>query len=159
MKAKTTNTYRCWYELKKRVMAFDEKKTNPRRSILALDPRFISRDFFLKCVGPSPSNNHRIRMRDRSLGYVPGNIYWKDTSMEERQPHHVDLTGQRYGSWTVLGGYRMGRTSALYTCKCDCGTIRDVSATSLTRGGSRGCKFCAASRRLAALENNQRHKQ
>lgn len=162
MKVKTFDrrTYWHWYEIKKRVVARCKREGEPKRAVLAVDPRFISFDFFLECVGFCPDSNYRLRMYDRALGYVPGNIYWKDASKEKNQPHFVDLTGKRYGSWTVLGAYRMGRTSALYSCKCDCGTVRDVSATALTRGGSRGCKFCTASRRLAAsIEQQKGQKQ
>ena len=54
-----------------------------------------------------------------------------------------DLTGQRFGRWTVLGrgedkvcGNRKFRA---YTCVCDCGTVRDVTETSLLGGKSISC--------------------
>lgn len=55
-----------------------------------------------------------------------------------------DLTGQKFGRWTVL--YRgedrynkQGYPRIYWTCKCDCGTIRDVSAVSLVNKQSTSC--------------------
>ena len=54
-----------------------------------------------------------------------------------------DMTGQRFGRWTVLGmttrtstdGHR--RTACV--CRCECGKERVVYAQSLRSGQSRGC--------------------
>lgn len=54
-----------------------------------------------------------------------------------------DMTGQRFGRWTVLGmtaitstdGHK--RTACL--CRCDCGTERVVYAQSLRSGKSMSC--------------------
>jgi hypothetical protein len=54
-----------------------------------------------------------------------------------------DMTGQRFGKWTVLGmtartstdGHR--RTACL--CRCDCGTERVVYAQSLRGGLTKSC--------------------
>lgn len=52
----------------------------------------------------------------------------------------TDLTGRKYGSWAVLGRSKK-RINARYgwVCVCDCGTTRDVSKSSLTRGVSKSC--------------------
>ena len=60
-----------------------------------------------------------------------------------RRREFGDMTGQRFGRWTVLGmttrtstdGHK--RTACL--CRCDCGTERVVYAQSLRSGQSRGC--------------------
>ena len=54
-----------------------------------------------------------------------------------------DMTGQRFGRWTVLGmtartstdGHK--RTACL--CRCDCGTERVVYAQSLRNGLTKSC--------------------
>lgn len=54
-----------------------------------------------------------------------------------------DMTGQRFGRWTVLGmttkealdGHK--RTACL--CRCECGTERVVYAQSLRSGQTRSC--------------------
>lgn len=50
-----------------------------------------------------------------------------------------DLTGNRYGRLVVLSfaGRRGGKT--MWKCECDCGTIKDVSSSSLLSGYTRSC--------------------
>lgn len=64
--------------------------------------------------------------------------------------NRLDLTGQRFGSWSVL--QRADRQKTKYgeiywLCRCDCGTEKDVVAASLTKGLSRRCGIgqCSAS--------------
>lgn len=50
----------------------------------------------------------------------------------------IDMTGQRFGRWTVLfhsGGRK-------WQCRCDCGTEKAVDAGSLRSGTSSGCTCC-----------------
>lgn len=55
-----------------------------------------------------------------------------------------DLSGKRFGKWTVL--HRDGKILPVrWICKCDCGTIRSVSRASLC-GGSSSCGLCAEAR-------------
>lgn len=52
----------------------------------------------------------------------------------------IDLTGLRFGHWTVLKfADNQHGTELLWTCVCDCGTIKDVSGHSLKRGSSTSC--------------------
>ena len=53
----------------------------------------------------------------------------------------IDLTGQRFGMWTVLcEGEKRGKSgSVFWTCVCDCGTRKDISGGSLRRGESTSC--------------------
>lgn len=53
-----------------------------------------------------------------------------------------DLTGQKYGKWTVL--YRIQnptarKTATYWLCQCECGTIKPVDAISLTKHRSTSC--------------------
>ena len=63
-----------------------------------------------------------------------------DTKSCGCMPTKVDLTGQRFGKWTVLGdsGKRSGG-SVMWNCVCDCGESRKVSGCSLKRGRSSSC--------------------
>ena len=61
-------------------------------------------------------------------------------------PRLRDLTGQTFGRWTVLkrseNEYTSGGTpKVMWLCKCSCekGTIKAVSANSLTSGKSKSC--------------------
>lgn len=49
-----------------------------------------------------------------------------------------DYTGQRFGRLTALKRYKKGRYT-FYTCKCDCGSIKDINGTSLTGGITKSC--------------------
>lgn len=51
-----------------------------------------------------------------------------------------DLTGKRFGHWTVLErDYSIHKKNIHWVCKCDCGTIRSVAGTSLRSGISVSC--------------------
>ena len=58
-----------------------------------------------------------------------------------------DLTGQRFGKWTVLKKSENKRNistgETMYLCECDCGTIREVRRYSLVSEASKhcGCNF------------------
>lgn len=51
-----------------------------------------------------------------------------------------DLTGRRFGHWTVLGiGERSQSGRFRWRCKCDCGTEKDVFAHMMISGQSKSC--------------------
>jgi hypothetical protein len=64
----------------------------------------------------------------------------------------IDLTGQRFGNWTVLKRAETKRYRSWWTCKCDCGLVKDVSQSSLRRRETRGCKSCYAERLRSAAK-------
>lgn len=54
----------------------------------------------------------------------------------------IDLTGRVFGRWRVesRSARRCSRNrSALWTCRCECGTVKAVSSESLRQGLSRSC--------------------
>src|SRR5262245_42778540 len=55
--------------------------------------------------------------------------------------NHIDLTGQRFGRWTVIRPAEPhGKNrAATYLCRCDCGTERIVLAALLKSGKSKSC--------------------
>ena len=68
-----------------------------------------------------------------------------------------DLTGQRFGRWTVLERVRRSepRPNGSWTdwlCRCDCGTERLVDAKSLTTGASRSCGCATAEKAARRIE-------
>jgi hypothetical protein len=52
-----------------------------------------------------------------------------------------DLTGMRFGRWTVLGRARppRGRTGAFWSCRCECGGRGAVQGKSLSSGHNQSC--------------------
>lgn len=56
----------------------------------------------------------------------------------------IDLTGQRFGRWTVVGREpnrvgSSGHIKVMWLCKCDCGATRCVDSGSLRSGKSQSC--------------------
>jgi len=51
----------------------------------------------------------------------------------------IDLTGQRFGRWTVLKRVKGKRANAAWLCRCDCGTESSVYSDSLRSGKSKSC--------------------
>jgi len=63
--------------------------------------------------------------------------------MEGTDVRYADLTGQRFGRWTVTAKRRPGRHGgmphAAWLCQCDCGRKKWVALMSLRNGHSRSC--------------------
>lgn len=52
----------------------------------------------------------------------------------------LDLTGQRFGRFLVVGKESTGRRNAvIWKCKCDCGSVKLVAGTNLKSGHSKSC--------------------
>ena len=52
----------------------------------------------------------------------------------------VPMIGKRFGRWVVLKESQQRKYRAIfYLCECDCGTIKEVSGTSLRKGVSQSC--------------------
>ena len=64
----------------------------------------------------------------------------------------IDLTGQRFGRWTVIEeSDRRAKSGGRYwLCKCDCGTIKEVTQDSLRGGKSTNCG-CQGKERLGKM--------
>lgn len=52
-------------------------------------------------------------------------------------PEKMDLTGQRFGMLTVL--HESENRRSYWVCQCDCGNIREIIISSLTKGKSKSC--------------------
>jgi hypothetical protein len=66
----------------------------------------------------------------------------------------IDLTGQRFGRWTVM--HQTGFASngkALWGCECTCGTRRIVRGDNLRSGESKSCG--CLNRELAAARTRR----
>lgn len=52
-----------------------------------------------------------------------------------------DITGKKFGYWTVLGRApnSIGRTDSNWWCQCDCGNIKSVRKDQLESGSSKSC--------------------
>lgn len=50
-----------------------------------------------------------------------------------------DMTGQRFGRWTVLERAGTGKRTALWLCQCECGTRRVIQGGALRFGSTYSC--------------------
>ena len=51
----------------------------------------------------------------------------------------MDLTGQKFGRWTVLERDLSKKGTAYWICECECGTKKSVCGSSLRGGVSSSC--------------------
>jgi len=58
---------------------------------------------------------------------------------------HKDLTGQQFGSWTVLGkvDQRSKNGSIRWRVKCACGEEKLLTTSTLNSGASKSCRRCS----------------
>ena len=59
-------------------------------------------------------------------------------------PNFIDLTGQRFGRWTVISRAddhftKSGIRVTMWNCVCDCGTHKVVMGNSLRKGTTQSC--------------------
>lgn len=61
-----------------------------------------------------------------------------------------DHTGKKYGKWTVISYIGSDKRSkdAIWLCRCECGTEKELKINNLVTGGSRQCIECAKKPRL-----------
>lgn len=73
-----------------------------------------------------------------------------ELSRQRNYGNRQDLTDQKFGRWTVLGfdhsrpgqGAHQGGT-AIWRCRCDCGVVKLVAATTLKSASDPKCRSCA----------------
>lgn len=51
----------------------------------------------------------------------------------------IDLTGQKFGRWTVIKRAPNRGNRTFWTCQCQCGNIKDVASIVLRKGESQSC--------------------
>jgi hypothetical protein len=69
-------------------------------------------------------------------------------------PAFIDITGQRFGAWTVLHrtvSQAKNHHGVTWTCRCDCGRVGEVRGAELRRGSSNSCQSCARKRAAESL--------
>lgn len=64
-----------------------------------------------------------------------------------------DLKNKKYGKWEVISNRFRKNNKSYFTCKCECGTVKDVERNSLISGRSTQCKKCSSK----ALEKDDKY--
>ena len=65
-----------------------------------------------------------------------------------------DLTGQKFGKWTVLKFDKKSKGNTYWLCQCECGTVRSVSVQHFKHGGSNSCG-CTYNKKLLPGEGKK----
>lgn len=77
-----------------------------------------------------------------------GRCYECDSCREKK----YNLTGKKFNKWTVIDRAEKNRAGKyLWTCRCECGTIRKFTASYLKDGCSKGCHNCAMQRKVVDI--------
>lgn len=65
--------------------------------------------------------------------------------------------GEKYGEWTVIARAQKKprQEEPHYTCRCSCGRIADVRASSLRHGLSKRCSDCMRRRLSSARKRGE----
>lgn len=53
-----------------------------------------------------------------------------------------DLTGKRFGAWTVIERGENMNGAVAWKCRCDCGTVKHIRSQTLIDGDTQGCMKC-----------------
>lgn len=83
---------------------------------------------------PEVSGDHLRRGGTRSCGCLQ-----RETQSTNGKAHLIDLSGQRFGRWTVIRRASRSGSAAWWLCKCDCGLVGEVRGDSLRHGNTRSC--------------------
>jgi hypothetical protein len=67
----------------------------------------------------------------------------------------IDITGKRFGRWTVLE-LAVGGHSVKWLCRCDCGSIKEIHTQSLRNGGTKSCG-CYLKDRMKEIKTTHGH--
>lgn len=66
-----------------------------------------------------------------------------------------DITGQKFGRWTVLAFTEIRKEKSFFLCRCECGTEKQVSGNSLKTGASKSCGCLHAEQAAINMKCNQ----
>ena len=74
-----------------------------------------------------------------------------------------DLTGKRFGRWTVLyqANNKFKTRMTMWHCRCDCGNEKDIGRSNLVNGKTKscGCYRKEKSKKLDELRGNMINKE
>lgn len=62
--------------------------------------------------------------------------------LTKTKPNFINLTGKRFGKWTVLSRSPNRYNHTYWNTVCNCGRPGNVSSSALRKGTSKGCQKC-----------------
>lgn len=66
----------------------------------------------------------------------------------------VDLTGKKFGKWTVLRRSENRKSQTYWDCRCDCGNTKSINGYALVNGKSKSCG-CAKNMSISKTRKNR----
>lgn len=83
-----------------------------------------------------------------------------DSNSNRRTHNFIDLTGKRFGKWTVLGeAINHPSKYVHWDVACECGTKRSIRGNRLTGNRSQGCKACSKRHGMSRTSEHNTWKQ
>lgn len=138
--------YRSWMGMRRRCYApnSEQYRHYGGRGIKVCEAWRDDFAAFLQDVGRRPSPQHTLDRIDVNGNYEPRNVRWATSSQQRRNSRQAwyDLTGQSFGSYTVLRIAGKRGTHTYWHCQCDCGVEKAVRSDHLRNGGARSCRGC-----------------
>lgn len=111
--------------------------SNKEYKLTDLDKQNIIESYYLK------TSNELAKQYNVSRGMITK--IWFDAGLIGKEtnitPYFIDITGQKFGLWTVLGPSeeRAPNGNIKWHCKCACGIERNVDSAALRAGTSLSC--------------------
>ena len=100
---------------------------------------------FLEDMGHRPLM-YQIDRIDNTKGYSKENCRWLPKYDNTSRQHNrlIDITGLRFGKWTVFDrdSSKLDRDIAYWHCVCDCGKNSSVNGSMLRTGKTTQCRDC-----------------
>jgi hypothetical protein len=100
---------------------------------------------FLDDMGPRPTD-YQIDRIDSTKGYSKDNCRWlsKSENIKRQVTRIIDITGMKFGKWTVIGrdNTRITPKQVFWHCICDCGNEGSIIGYFLRKGESKQCRDC-----------------
>ncbi len=111
------------------------------RGIIVCDRWRYNYKNFLADMGRSPEKKSIDRINNDG-NYEPGNCRWATNKEQSNNIRIKDISGSKFGMWSVICYTSEKKPGAHYICKCDCGTVKIIEATSLRAGRTTKCSLC-----------------
>ena len=96
-----------------------------------------------KCKENAPNGQTQWLCRDEYGREIRRTTYEivRKTNEPDHPSNWVDMTGQKFGRWTVLGLWwkRVPGNEVAWFCQCDCGVVRKIRGAQLRNGRSTSC--------------------
>lgn len=103
---------------------------------------------FFEDMGERPTG-YQIDRVDNTKGYSKDNCRWisKSDNIKRQRNRLIDITGMKFGKWTVIGrnAVKIVPKQVYWNCICECGEQGSIIGTFLRKGHTKQCRYCKSS--------------